>query len=103
MKQQQAMGLVSAHDAEDTKRIFLETNPYFLALTALVTVLHMIFEYLAFSNDVKFWRGRKNFKGLSLRSILINCYFQSIIFLYLLDSQETSWAILLPSGIGVLT
>lgn len=43
LKQQQAMGLASANDAEDTKRIFLETNPYFLALTALVTVLHMIF------------------------------------------------------------
>lgn len=102
MEQQMAMGLATADDMDDTKRIFLETNPYFLALTGIVTVLHMLFEYLAFSNDVKFWRGRKDFKGLSLRSIAVNCYFQTIIFLYLLDGGETSWTILLPTGLGVL-
>ncbi|RNE98746.1 cleft lip and palate transmembrane 1 family protein [Trypanosoma rangeli] len=102
MKQHQEMGLAKPGDSDETKRIFLETNPYFLALTAIVTVLHMLFEYLAFSNDVKFWRHRSNFKGLSLRTIALNCYFQTIVFLYLLDGDETSWAILLPSGFAVL-
>ncbi|KAH9599083.1 Cleft lip and palate transmembrane 1 [Trypanosoma melophagium] len=102
MKQQQEMGLSRPEDSDEIKRIFLETNPYFLGLTCMVTLMHMLFEYLAFSNDVKFWRNRKDFKGLSLRTIVMNCYFQTIIFLYLLDGDETSWAILLPSGFGVL-
>ncbi|ORC93225.1 cleft lip and palate transmembrane 1 family protein [Trypanosoma theileri] len=102
MKQQQEMGLSKSEDSDEIKRIFLETNPYFLGLTCVITLMHMLFEYLAFSNDVKFWRNRKDFKGLSLRTIVMNCYFQTIIFLYLLDGDETSWTILLPSGFGVL-
>ncbi|CCW60470.1 unnamed protein product [Phytomonas sp. EM1] len=102
MQQQVTMGLAKDDAADEVKSIFLDNNPYFLALTALVTVLHMLFEYLALANDVKFWRGRKDFKGLSLRTVVINCYFQTVIFLYLYDSNETSWSILLPSGIGVL-
>ncbi|EAN77672.1 hypothetical protein, conserved [Trypanosoma brucei brucei TREU927] len=102
LKQNQDKGLMRSEDAEEIKRIFLETNPYFLALTLLVSILHMFFEYLAMSNDVMFWRRRKDFRGLSLRTIIMNCYSQTVIFLYLYDNDETSWAILLPSGIGVL-
>ncbi|ESS67246.1 hypothetical protein TCDM_04014 [Trypanosoma cruzi Dm28c] len=102
MKQNQELGLAKPEDLDETKRIFLETNPYFLGLTLIVTLLHMLFEYLAFSNDVKFWRSRKDFKGLSVRTIVMNCYFQTIVFLYLLDGDETSWSILVPNGVGVL-
>ncbi|GET92093.1 hypothetical protein, conserved [Leishmania tarentolae] len=103
MATQATAGLSKATEAEDTKRMLLDVstrNPLLLVVTAIVTVLHSVFEFLAFSNDVKFWKGRKDFRGLSVRSIIINCYFQSIIFLYLLDSQETSWAVLVPSGMG---
>ncbi|KEG11466.1 cleft lip and palate transmembrane 1 family protein [Trypanosoma grayi] len=102
MNQQMEMGLTKEGDSDETKRIFLETNPYFLGLTCVVTVLHMLFEYLAFSNDVKFWRHRKDFKGLSLRTIVMNCYFQTVVFLYLWDGDETSWTILLPNAFGVI-
>lgn len=102
MKAQSDMGFSAQDAADETKRIFLETNPYFLMLTGLVTVMHVLFEYLAFANDIKFWRGRKDFSGLSLRSIIVNCYFQTIVFLYLVDSNETSWTVLLPSAFGVL-
>ncbi|CCW67652.1 unnamed protein product [Phytomonas sp. Hart1] len=102
MREQIAMGLSTDESLDDMKSIFLDNNPYFLILTALITVLHMVFEYLALANDVKFWRGRKDFKGLSLRTVFINCYFQTVIFLYLYDTNETSWTILFPSGIGVL-
>ncbi|KAG5467684.1 hypothetical protein LSCM4_00762 [Leishmania orientalis] len=105
MATQATVGLSKASEAEETKRMLLDVsskNPLLLVVTAIVTLLHSVFEFLAFSNDVKFWKGRKDFRGLSVRSIVINCYFQSIIFLYLLDSHETSWAVLVPSGIGAL-
>jgi hypothetical protein len=95
------MGTMGKKEFDETKRIFLETNPWFLGLTCAVSLLHLLFEYLAFSNDVTFWKGRKNFTGLSLRAVLMNCYFSTVIFLYLLDG-ETSWTVLAPSGIGVL-
>ncbi|KAG5493773.1 hypothetical protein JKF63_01605 [Porcisia hertigi] len=105
MVTQATIGLSKASEAEEIKRMLLEVstkNPVLLVVTALVTLLHSLFEFLAFSNDVKFWKNRKDFRGLSLRSILINCYFQLIIFLYLLDSHETSWAVLVPSGMGAI-
>ena len=37
---------------EEFKRIIIDTNIYLLSTTAIVTVLHTIFEFLAFKNDV---------------------------------------------------
>eukprot|EP00658_Telonema_sp_P-2_P032485 TRINITY_DN2404_c0_g1_i1.p1 TRINITY_DN2404_c0_g1~~TRINITY_DN2404_c0_g1_i1.p1 ORF type:complete len:314 (-),score=104.09 TRINITY_DN2404_c0_g1_i1:97-1038(-) len=71
-----------------------------------VSMLHMFFEYLAFKNDVSFWRARsktKDYKGLSLRTVAVNCYFQTIILMYLIDSPEsTSYMILIPSFFTLL-
>lgn len=39
-------------------------------------------------------------EGLSLRTILANILMQTIIFLYLLDN-DTSWMILISSGVGL--
>ena len=64
-------------------------------------MLHMLFEFLAFKNDVSFYRKRKNFAGLSLRTVVLNCFFQTIIFLYLLDN-DTSWMVLMSNGVGLM-
>jgi hypothetical protein len=62
----------------------------------------MIFETLAFKNDVAHWRKNKDNVGTSLRTILANVVMQVIIFLYLMDNNEhTSWMILLSQGIGI--
>jgi len=42
-----------------------------------------------------------NMQGLSVRSIFTSAITQSIIFLYLVDN-DTSWVILLSSGVGLL-
>ncbi|KFM27526.1 Cleft lip and palate transmembrane protein 1 [Auxenochlorella protothecoides] len=81
------------------KRIFLEGNPFFLALTMAVSLLHSLFDMLAFKNDIGFWKNNKSMVGLSARTIMINAGCQLIIFLYLLDN-ETSYVILFSSGMG---
>ena len=48
------------------KRIFLEGNPYLLALTMAVSMLHSVFDFLAFKNDIGFWKDKKNVQGLSV-------------------------------------
>lgn len=84
------------------KETLLDTNPYLLATTAVVTVLHMIFEFLAFKSDVGHWRNKKDNVGVSVRTILSNVVMQTVIFLYLLDNNEhTSWMILFGQGVGI--
>ncbi|KAL1648753.1 hypothetical protein SLS58_001932 [Diplodia intermedia] len=93
----------SGEEFEDFKRILIDSNAYLLATTGVVTILHMIFEMLAFKNDVSHWRQKKDNVGTSVRTILANVFMQLIIFLYLMDNNEnTSWMILFGQGMGIL-
>ncbi|KAL8787644.1 MAG: hypothetical protein Q9213_002075 [Squamulea squamosa] len=85
------------------KSILLDTNIYLLATTAIVTVLHMVFEGLAFKSDISHWRNKKDNVGISFRTILANVFMQSVIFLYLVDNSDgTSWMILFGQGMGIV-
>lgn len=89
-------------ELEMIKEVLLDTNMYLLGITGFVSILHMIFEMLAFKNDVSHWRKKKDNVGTSVRTILANVFMQSIIFLYLMDNNEnTSWMILFGQGMGI--
>ncbi|KAJ5809281.1 Cleft lip and palate transmembrane 1 [Penicillium pulvis] len=88
---------------EMVKEILLDTNIYLLCTTGVVTILHMLFETLAFKNDISHWRKKKDNVGTSVRTILANVFMQAVIFLYLMDNSEnTSWMILASQGFGIL-
>ncbi|KAJ7771117.1 cleft lip and palate associated transmembrane protein [Mycena maculata] len=96
-------GSGASAELDEVKRMLLETNPWFLGLTAAVSLLHMLFEMLAFKSDVSHWRQKKEMVGVSVRTIITNVFVQLIILLYLIDNNEnTSWMILFGSGTGVL-
>ncbi|KAK2465943.1 hypothetical protein APHAL10511_001584 [Amanita phalloides] len=96
-------GGATGSELDEIKRMLLDTNPWFLALTATVSMLHVVFEILAFKNDVSHWRHKKELTGVSVRTIVTNVFVQIIILLYLIDNNEnTSWMILFGSGMGVL-
>jgi hypothetical protein len=89
-------------EMEMIKETLLDSNPYLLGTTVIASVLHMIFELLAFKSDVGHWRKKKDNVGVSFRTILFNVVTQSIIFLYLMDNNEnTSWMILFGQGMGI--
>jgi hypothetical protein len=89
-------------EMELIKETLLDTNPWLLGTTAVVSVFHMIFEMLAFKSDVGHWRKKTDNVGVSVRTILSNVVMQSIIFLYLMDNNDnTSWMILFGQGIGI--
>ncbi|KAF8214057.1 cleft lip and palate transmembrane protein 1-domain-containing protein [Mycena galopus ATCC 62051] len=96
-------GASAGAELDEVKRMLLETNPWFLGLTGLVSILHVVFEMLAFKSDVSHWRQKKEMVGVSVRTIITNVFVQFIILLYLIDNNEnTSWMILFGSGTGVL-
>lgn len=88
---------------EKFKEILLDSNPYLLATTFIVSILHMVFEALAFKNDISHWRKKKDNIGTSVRTIIANVFMQTVIFLYLVDNSDgTSWMILASQGFGIL-
>ncbi|XP_033914705.1 lipid scramblase CLPTM1L-like isoform X1 [Acipenser ruthenus] len=86
-------------DADEIKGIFVDTNLYFLALTFVVAAFHLLFDFLAFKNDISFWKKKKSMVGMSSKAVLWRCFSTIVIFLYLMDEQ-TSMLILIPAGVG---
>ncbi|XP_053718446.1 lipid scramblase CLPTM1L [Synchiropus splendidus] len=88
-------------DADEIKGIFVDTNLYFLALTFFVAAFHLLFDFLAFKNDISFWKQKKSMVGMSSKAVLWRCFSTIVIFLYLFDEQ-TSLLVLIPAGIGTI-
>ncbi|ETN75642.1 cleft lip and palate transmembrane protein 1 [Necator americanus] len=71
------------------------------ALTVFVSLLHTVFEFLAFKNDIQFWRSRKDLAGLSVRSALFSIFQSTVVFLYIYDN-DTNWLVRMSVGFGLL-
>ncbi|XP_049875138.1 cleft lip and palate transmembrane protein 1-like protein [Pectinophora gossypiella] len=89
----------SEKDVDDVKGIFADTNLYLLSATVLIASCHLLFDFLAFKNDVSFWRRKQSLAGLSARTVLWRAFSQLIIFFYLMD-EKTSLLVLVPAGIS---
>lgn len=59
-----------------------------------MSLLHTLFAFLAFKNDVGFWKGRSDLSGLSRRAVIGHAICSLIILLYLYDAPGTSWLVL---------
>jgi len=87
-------------DQDSLKEAMLDTNPYLLGMTFVVSIVHSIFEFLAFKNDIQFWRNRESLEGLSVRSVFFNVFQSLIVLLYVLD-HETNTLIRISCFIGL--
>ncbi|KAF7488402.1 Cleft lip and palate transmembrane protein 1 -like protein [Sarcoptes scabiei] len=83
------------------KETFLETSPILLGLTVVVSITHSIFEFLAFKNDIQFWKNRRSLEGLSVRSVFFNVFQSLIVLLYVYDN-DTNFMIRVSVFIGLL-
>ncbi|KAF4522216.1 hypothetical protein B566_EDAN007367 [Ephemera danica] len=77
-------------DQDSLKEALIETSPYLLGLTVAVSILHSVFELLAFKNDIQFWNNRKSLEGLSVRSVFFNVFQSLIVLLYVLDNDTNT-------------
>lgn len=67
----------------------------------IVSLLHTVFEFLAFKNDIQFWRSRKSLEGLSVRSVLFSVFTSLIVFLYICDN-DTNFVVKCSVFVGLL-
>jgi len=88
-------------DQDSVKEAFLETNLYLLILTFVISIVHSVFEFLAFKNDIQFWNNRKTTQGLSVRSVFFNVFQNLVIVLYVLD-QDTNTMVRLSCCVGLV-
>ena len=56
-------------DLDDMKRMYIETDKILLSVTIVVSLLHSVFEMLAFKNDITFWNSRESMEGISVKSL----------------------------------
>ncbi|CAL8350100.1 unnamed protein product [Arctogadus glacialis] len=91
----------SDEDQDSVKVALLETNPYLLGVTIVVSIVHSIFEFLAFKNDIQFWNSRQSLEGLSVRSIIFGVFQSGVVLLYILDN-ETNFVVQVSVFIGLL-
>lgn len=85
-------------NVDEIKEMLADSNLYLLVLTALITALQLICEFLALKNDISSWRKKKSMVGMSRKSVMWRSLSTLLIFLHLLE--ETSLLVLLPVGLG---
>eukprot|EP00929_Paragymnodinium_shiwhaense_P013361 TRINITY_DN121222_c0_g1_i1.p1 TRINITY_DN121222_c0_g1~~TRINITY_DN121222_c0_g1_i1.p1 ORF type:complete len:595 (+),score=135.74 TRINITY_DN121222_c0_g1_i1:63-1847(+) len=79
--------------------LFANTHPYLLIGTMVVSVLHIIFEYLALKSDVTFWQktsAETLRKFVSLRAVAMEIVCNIILMIYLYD-QDSNLLVLVLS------
>ena len=97
---QNSFGMTDS-DLDELKEMFTGTSAKMLALTFGVSILHSWFAFLAFKNDIGFWKKKSNLEGLSVRTQWSNFVCQLIIFANLVDGGQSSWIILGEMGVSV--
>ncbi|CAH8542426.1 unnamed protein product [Dicrocoelium dendriticum] len=88
-------------DIDEVRQLLVDTNFYFLLTTMFVSVFHLLFDFLAFKNDISFWRKMKNTTGLSTRTVVWRFLSSLIIFLHLRE-ERSSLLVTIPMGISTL-
>ncbi|KAF0775804.1 hypothetical protein AaE_000495 [Aphanomyces astaci] len=92
--------LLTLHQVTPLTKI-AETNPYLLTVTMAVSMLHILFDWLAFKSDISFWQQNESLVGISIWSMVSSLVSQTIVFLYLIE-QHTTLLIVVPSGISIV-
>ena len=57
-----------------------------------VSAVHLLFDVLAFKNDVSFWSSVDSMEGLSSRTLILNQIMEAVILAYLFE-EDASWLV----------
>ncbi|KAJ2852682.1 Cleft lip and palate associated transmembrane protein 1 [Coemansia brasiliensis] len=95
----------SESDVDSLKEMVFEVNPTMLAITMAAMALHMLFEFLAYKEDVSFWSNRSSegLHGISRSSVIMGVVSAWISLLYMWDRRkETNVVVLAGAAVGAM-
>jgi len=99
--QMQSLGLSEA-DQEEVMYMLAPERLFRMLLTWVISMLHMVFSFMAFKNEVGFWSGRETVAGLSQSTVIGEAVCSIIVFLFILDSDHTSRVVLITVGMSTM-
>ncbi|KAJ1829599.1 Cleft lip and palate associated transmembrane protein 1 [Coemansia sp. RSA 2599] len=92
-------------DVDNLKEMVYEVNPLMLAITLAAMALHLLFEFLAYKEDVAFWsnKSKDSIQGISRSSMLMGLASSWLSFLYMWDRRkETSVVVIAGAAVGAV-
>lgn len=81
--------------------MWIETDKVLLGVTMIVSLLHTVFEMLAFKSDISFWNSRESMEGISVKSLYFQLI-QSVVIVFYLVDNDTSWMILFSQCLAIV-
>lgn len=100
LKGQKELGFTEK-DIDDVRRLIADTSVTLLAATMVASILHLLFEFLAFKSDIDFYRDISSTAGLSVKAICVDLVSQIVIFAYLFESNA-SLLVVIPAFFGIV-
>jgi len=88
-------------DVDDIKGLIVDTEMYLLLMTFTVSAFHLLFDCLAFKNDVSYWRKRETMAGISIRTVAFQMISTYIISLHLFH-EDTSILVAGPMAVSAV-
>jgi len=87
---ERTMGM-NSYDVNSFKQMIGGSSPAKILCVYGITILHLIFEYMAFTSDINFWRKKTSFEGLSSSSVAMQAGINIISFLYVQEQRQTKF------------
>ena len=87
---------------DEIRYMVSDRNLYRFVLSNIISLVHLLLSTLAFKNEIGFYVGRSDMKGLSATGLISSFVSSLIIFLYLCDGSSTSKVVLYTVGMEVL-
>ena len=101
MSMSMAEQFLSGAELDEIRHFVSDEYLYRFLLTQIIGFVHVYLDYLAFRDEVRFYKGKRNMSGVSASSVVSRFFCDLIILLYLLDGGNTSWLVIISIGSGV--
>lgn len=101
MSMSMAEQVLSGAELDEIRHFVSDEYLYRFLLTQIIGFVHVYLDYLAFRDEVRFYKGKRNMSGVSASSVVSRFFCDLIILLYLLDGGNTSWLVITSIGSGV--